>query len=100
MNRAAEKAEPPNSEHDGKQLRLYSSLTDCILPLYRKRRPLESRAFLSRKLFRAHEEREAEGGYVAVKIDFNAEIFALIPVGLAIWFMLWVLWNWWREERR
>ncbi len=33
-------------------------------------------------------------------LEFHAESLWLIPVGLALWFMLWVLWNWWREERR
>jgi hypothetical protein len=99
-DRATGKAEPPNSEQGSKHLRLYRSLTNHILPLYRKRRPLESQAFRSRKPFRAHEEREADGGFVAVKIDLNAEILTLIPVGLAIWFLLWVLWNWSREQRR
>jgi hypothetical protein len=33
-------------------------------------------------------------------MEFHEESLWLIPVGLAIWFMLWVLWNWWREEKR
>jgi len=35
-----------------------------------------------------------------MKVEFGAEALWLIPVGFAIWFMLWVLWKWWREERR
>jgi hypothetical protein len=27
-------------------------------------------------------------------------MLALIPVGIALWFMMWVLWNWRKEERR
>jgi hypothetical protein len=33
-------------------------------------------------------------------MDFNTETIWLIPVGFAIWFMLWTLWNLWKEERR
>jgi len=35
-----------------------------------------------------------------MNIEFNPEAVWLIPVGLALWFMIWALWNWWREERR
>lgn len=35
-----------------------------------------------------------------LKIGFNAETLWLIPLGLALWFMIWALWNWWREEHR
>jgi hypothetical protein len=35
-----------------------------------------------------------------MKLEFDVETLALIPVGIAIWFMMWVLWNWRREERR
>jgi hypothetical protein len=35
-----------------------------------------------------------------VKLEFDAEMLALIPVGIALWFMIWVLWNWRKEERR
>ncbi len=35
-----------------------------------------------------------------MKVVFDAEMFALIPVGIALWFMIWVLWNWSREQRR
>jgi hypothetical protein len=31
---------------------------------------------------------------------FRAETLLLIPVALAVGFLLWALWNWWREERR
>ena len=37
---------------------------------------------------------------VSMTIDFNEKSLWLIPAGLAILFMLWVLWNWRREERR
>jgi hypothetical protein len=33
-------------------------------------------------------------------MELHSESFMLIPVALATGFMLWVLWNWWREERR
>jgi hypothetical protein len=35
-----------------------------------------------------------------VTVEFREESLLLIPIGLAISFMLWVLWNWWKEERR
>jgi hypothetical protein len=35
-----------------------------------------------------------------MKLEFDVETLALIPVGIALWFMIWVLWNWRREERR
>jgi hypothetical protein len=33
-------------------------------------------------------------------IEIHEQTLWLIPVGLAVGFMVWVLWNWWREERR
>ncbi len=33
-------------------------------------------------------------------VEFHEEWLWLIPMGLAIGFMLWVLWNWWKEEQR
>jgi hypothetical protein len=35
-----------------------------------------------------------------MKLEFDAGTLALIVVGIALWFMIWVLWNWRREERR
>ena len=35
-----------------------------------------------------------------MKLELDAGTLALIPVGIALWFMIWVLWNWRREERR
>jgi len=35
-----------------------------------------------------------------MKEVIDAEMLALIPVAIALWFMVWVLWNWWREPRR
>ncbi len=35
-----------------------------------------------------------------MKVEFDAEALALIPIGIALWFMIWVLWNWFREPRR
>ena len=35
-----------------------------------------------------------------MKVVFDAEALALIPVGISLWFMVWALWNWLREERR
>jgi hypothetical protein len=35
-----------------------------------------------------------------MKLVIDAEMLALIPVGIALWFMMWVLWNLRKEERR
>ena len=35
-----------------------------------------------------------------MKLEIDAVTLWLIPVGIALWFMIWVLWNWRREERR
>jgi len=35
-----------------------------------------------------------------VTLEFQVQELWLLPAGLAIWFMLWVLWKWWQEERR
>ena len=35
-----------------------------------------------------------------MKLVLDAQMLALIPVGIALWFMIWVLWNWRKEERR
>jgi hypothetical protein len=37
---------------------------------------------------------------VTLTLEFNPESFLLVPAALAIYFMLWVLWHWWREEKR
>ncbi len=39
-----------------------------------------------------------KGGIASMTIEIHAQTLWLIPVGLAVGFMLWVLWNWWREE--
>ena len=31
-------------------------------------------------------------------LEIHEQTLWLIPVGLAVSFMVWVLWNWWREE--
>jgi hypothetical protein len=33
-------------------------------------------------------------------LEIHEQTLWLIPVGLAVSFMVWVLWNWWREEHR
>ena len=33
-------------------------------------------------------------------IEIHDQALWLIPVGMAVSFMLWVLWQWWKEERR
>jgi hypothetical protein len=42
--------------------------------------------------------RRAEGGIASMTIEIHEQTLWLIPVGLAVGFMFWVLWNWWREE--
>ena len=42
--------------------------------------------------------RRAEGGIASMTIEIHEQTLWLIPVGLAVGFMVWVLWNWWREE--
>jgi hypothetical protein len=44
--------------------------------------------------------RRAEGGIASMTIEIHEQTLWLIPVSLAIGFMVWVLWNWWREEYR
>jgi len=43
---------------------------------------------------------EAVRGFIAMKLEFDAVALWLIPVGIALWFMIWALWNWRMEERR
>ncbi len=40
----------------------------------------------------------AEGGIASMTIEIREQALWLIPVGLAVGFMVWVLSNWWREE--
>jgi cytochrome c-type biogenesis protein CcmH/NrfF len=35
-----------------------------------------------------------------MKLEIDAVTLWLIPAGIALWFMIWVLWHWRREERR
>lgn len=37
---------------------------------------------------------------VAVTVDLHPEGLLLVAAGFAIWFMLWALWHWWKEEKR
>ena len=47
-----------------------------------------------RALNRSIVRREIDKGVVTVTVEFHAETLWLIPAGMAIGFMLWVLWNW------
>jgi hypothetical protein len=40
------------------------------------------------------------GGIASMTIEIHEQTLLLIPVSLAVGFMVWVLWNWWREEHR
>ena len=44
--------------------------------------------------------RAAERGIVAMAVDVHPEGLLLVPAAFAIWFMLWALWHWWKEEKR
>jgi hypothetical protein len=35
-----------------------------------------------------------------MKLEIDAIALWLIPVGIALWFMIWVLWHWQKEEHR
>ena len=35
-----------------------------------------------------------------MRIDFDPKTLWLIPLGIALWFLVWALWHWWRESRR
>ena len=41
-----------------------------------------------------------KSGATPMRIDFDAETLWLIPLGIALWFLVWVLWRWWLESRR
>ena len=43
--------------------------------------------------------RRPERGIVAMTIEIHEQTLWLIPVGLAVTFMIWVFLNWWQEER-
>jgi hypothetical protein len=42
--------------------------------------------------------RRAEGGIASMTFEIHEQTLWLIPVSLAVGFMVWVLLNWWREE--
>ena len=42
--------------------------------------------------------RESRRGIASMTIEIPEQTLWLIPVSLAVGFMVWVLWNWWREE--
>jgi hypothetical protein len=33
-------------------------------------------------------------------LDFQSGYFLVVPMGLGVVFLLWVLWNFWKDERR
>jgi len=79
---------------------VYSSLMNSLLALYTKRRPLKSGL-----PWLLNSSSSAAGGRglredADMQMEFDAKALWLIPAGLALWFMIWALWNWWREERR
>jgi hypothetical protein len=49
-------------------------------------------------LGRMQRARERKGGIASMTIEIHEQTLWLIPVSLAVGFMVWVLWNWWREE--
>ena len=42
----------------------------------------------------------AERRIFSMAIDLHPEGLLVIPAGFAVWFMLWALWHWWKEEKR
>lgn len=69
-----------------------------LLLLYREKRGLEARS--PPAWLYALARGAAERSIVAMAVDFHPEAALLVPAAFAIWFMLWVLWHWWKEERR
>ena len=43
---------------------------------------------------------KAKRGVAPLVVEFKPDSLLLVPAGTAIWFMIWVLWNWWKEEKR
>jgi hypothetical protein len=84
---------------------LNNPLTNCLLAPYGKGRHLDaggpagSRMMKAARRFRV-ELRWTERGIVPMTIEIREQALLLIPVSLAVGFMVWVLWNWWREEHR
>ena len=71
----------------------YGALTNCLLRPYAKRRQLKAMGLPEGRNGGRKEEE-------LMTVELHEKSLWLIPVGLAIFFMLWALWNWWREERR
>jgi hypothetical protein len=44
--------------------------------------------------------RTTERGIVSMTLQIGTESLWLAPLGMAIYFMLWVLCSWWREQHR
>ncbi len=80
---------------------LDGTLTIWLLRPYKKRRHLEALGLPGSIQDECHGARRGtERGTVSMTVELNENAPWLILVGLAICFMLWVLWNWWKEERR
>lgn len=79
---------------------LNKPLTNWLLDPYRNGRHLDSRGLPVAREMNAVKRRWAERGIVSMTVDLHEQSLWLIPVSLAVGFMVWVLWNWWREERR
>jgi hypothetical protein len=89
---------------------LNNPLTNCLLAPYGKGRHLDTGGLAGprvvnltrrgRSELRRGELRRAERGIVSMTVEIREQTLLLIPVSLAVGFMVWVLWNWWREEHR
>jgi hypothetical protein len=80
---------------------LYLALTNRLLNPYRKWRPLdEERPPASAR--EANPPSASEGGRrdFSMTIEFQEQTLWLLPLGLAVSFMLWVLWHFFKETRR
>jgi len=82
----------------GGQLCAYRAFRNCLLLPYSKGRRLN----LQGTPARAREEAASpgSGGIFNVILELQAEELWLAPLTLALTFLLWVLWNWWKEGRR
>ena len=69
-------------------------------PLFTQKGVLWNRAFHGTRAVRAAISVEDRKECAAMEIRSDTELFWLVPLGLALWFLIWALWNWWREERR
>lgn len=96
----AKKTPNGKTENAGLCFGLYKSIMNSLLALYRKWRLLKSALTRRQSQFIRRSCGRRNLRYAAMKMEFDAEILWLVPLALALWFMIWVLWNWWQEWHR